>query len=164
MNWEAVVAVTEVIGVIALIASLVYVGIQIKQNANLARAGIVHNTSVAWANASAMLANDAELTDIYLRGVSGEALSPVDTKRLESLIDVYMTNLEDIDHQYQSDLYFDETDTKDVVDYLAPLYKDLMRSPVGRQWWATVAPIGHTPSYFEKMSRIMKEWDAEESS
>ena len=108
MNWEAVVAVTEVIGVIALIASLVYVGIQIKQNANLARAGIVHNTSVAWANASAMLATDAELTDIYLRGVSGEALSPVDTKRLESLIDVYMTNLEDIDHQYQSDLYFDE--------------------------------------------------------
>lgn len=164
MNWNAVIAITEIMGLVAIVASLIYVGKQIRQSATLARAGIVHDTSVAWANASAMLATDAELTDIYLRGVSGEALSPVETKRLESLIDVYMTNLEDIDHQYQSDLYFDEEDTKDVVDYLAPVHKDLMTSPVGRQWWATVAPISHTPSYFEKMNRIMKEWDAEKNT
>ena len=159
MNWDAVIAITEVIGVIAVIGSLVYVGKQIKQSANLARAGIVHDTSVAWANASAMLATDAELTDIYIRGIAGEALSPVETKRLESLIDVYMTNLEDIDHQYKSDLYFDEEDTVDAVDYLAPLHRDLMMSPTGRHWWATVAPVSHTPSFFEKMSRIMKSWE-----
>ena len=160
MNWDAVIAVTEVIGVIAVIGSLVYVGKQIKQSANLARASIVHETSVAWANASAMLATDGELTDIYVRGIAGDALSPVETKRLESLIDVYMTNLEDIDHQYQSELYFDEADTLDVVDYLAPLHKNLMTSPVGKTWWATVAPISHTPSFFEKMSRIIKGWEA----
>jgi hypothetical protein len=160
MNWDAVIAVTEVIGVIAIIGSLVYVGKQIRQSASLARAAIVHETSVAWTNASAMLATDAELTDIFLRGVAGEALSPVETKRLESLIDVYMTNLEDIDHQYQSDLYFDEEDTTDAVDYLAPLHKDLMLSPVGRNWWATVAPTLHTPSFFEKMNRIIKNWEA----
>ena len=160
MNWDAVIAITEVIGVVALIGSLVYVGKQIKQSANLARAGIVHETSVAWANASAMLAMDGELTDIYVRGVKGDALSPVEAKRLESLIDVYMTNLEDIDHQYKSDLYFDETDTVDVVDYLAPLHKDLLMSPVGRNWWATVAPVSQTPSFFEKMSRIIKSWEA----
>lgn len=163
MNWDAVIAITEVIGVIAIIGSLVYVGKQIRQSASLARAAIVHDTTVAWSNASAMLATDAELTDIFIRGVAGEALSPVETKRLESLIDVYMTNLEDIDHQYQSDLYFDEKDTVDVVDYLAPLHKDLMMSPVGRNWWATIAPIAHTPSYYEKMNRIIKEWGAEES-
>lgn len=164
MNWDAIIAVTEVIGVVALIASLVYVGKQIKQSANLARAGIVHDTSVAWTNVAAMLASDEDLADIYLRGVNSEALSPVETKRLESLIDIYMSNMEDIDHQYQSDLYFDEKDTVDIVDYLAPLYKDLMMSPVGRNWWATVAPISHTPSYFEKMGRIMKDWETEENA
>jgi hypothetical protein len=163
MNWDAVIAGTEIIGVFAIIASLIYVGKQIRQSAILARAGIVHDTSVAWANAAALLATDANLTSIFLRGVAGEALSPVETKQLESLIDVYMTNLEDIDHQYQSDLYFDELDTIDVVTFLAPLYKDLMTSPVGRNWWATVAPVGHTPSYFEKMSKIMKEWETEKS-
>ena len=164
MNWEAVVAITEVIGVIALIASLVYVGKQIKQNASLARASIVHDTSVAWSNASALLAGDAELTDIYLRGVAGESLSPVESKRLEYLIDIFMSNLEDIDHQYQSDLYFDEDDNVDVVHYLAPLYKDLLLSPVGQSWWETVAPITHTPSFFEKMGAIIKIWGKEETS
>lgn len=162
MNWDAVIAITEVVGVIAVIGSLIYVGKQIKQNANLARASIVHETSVAWANASAMLATDGELADIYVRGVNGESLSPAETKRLESLIDVYMANLEDIDHQYRSDLYFDEEDSVDVVDYVAPLYKELIMSPVGRNWWTTIAPVAQAPSFFAKMNRIVKSWEAGE--
>ena len=164
MNWDAIIAVTELLGLIAIVASLVYVGKQLKQNADLARASIIHETSVAWTNASALLASDAELTDIYLRGIKAHDLTAIETTRLEALIDIYMANLEDIDHQYKADLYFDEEDTLDIVDYLAPLYKDLMMSPVGRNWWATVAETTHTPSYYEKMNRIIKGWEAEAES
>lgn len=164
MNWDAIIALTELLGLIAIVASLVYVGKQLKQNADLARASIIHETSVAWTDASALLASDAELTDIYLRGSKGAELSPVEQARLEALIEIYMSNLENIDHQYQSDLYFDEEDTLDIVEYLAPLYKDLMMSPVGRNWWATIAETLHTPSYYAKMNRIIGQWEAEENS
>ena len=164
MNWDAVIAVTEILGLIAIIASLVYVGKQLKQNADLARASIIHETSVAWTNASALIASDAELTDISLRGIQGDELTAVETARLEALIDIYMAILEDIDHQYKMDLYFDEEDTLDIVDYLAPLYKDLMMSPVGRNWWATIAETTHAPSFYKKMSRIIEEWEAEDHS
>ena len=163
MNWDAVIAVSEIVGVIAIIASLVYVGIQIRQSANFARASVINDTSVAWTNASAMLAQDAELADIYVRGIANVPLTPVETVRLEALIDIYMANLENIDHQYQTNLYFEEDDDKDIVDFLAPLYKSLLMSNVGKSWWSTIAPVSHTPSYFAKMNRIMKEWELGES-
>ena len=162
MNWDAVIAVTELLGLVAIVASLIYVGKQLKQNADLARASIVHETSVSWANASALLASDAELADIYLRGINGDELTAVEKTRLEALIDIYMNNLEDIDHQYKADLYFDEEDALDIVDYLAPLHKDLMMSPVGRNWWTTLAETIHTPSFYAKMDRIIKRWEQEE--
>lgn len=164
MNWDPVIAISEIVGVVAIIASLVYVGVQIRQSAKFARASVVNDTSMAWTSASALLAGDAELADIYVRGINNEPLSAVEKVRLEALIDIFMANMENIDHQYRSDLYFDEGDDKDVVDYLAPLYKTLMMSDVGKNWWSVVAPVSHTPSYFEKMDRIMKEWDTEENA
>jgi hypothetical protein len=163
MNWDAIIAVSEIVGVIAIIASLVYVGIQIRQSASFARASVINDTSMAWTNASALLASDAELADIYLRGIDNETLTPVETVRLEALIDIYMTNLENIDHQYQSNLYFEEDDDKDVVDFLAPIYRPLLTSNVGKRWWSTIAPVTHTPSYFEKLDRIMKAWQEEKN-
>ena len=32
MNWEAIMAITEIIGVIAVVVSLLYLGFQVKQN------------------------------------------------------------------------------------------------------------------------------------
>ena len=46
MNWDAVIAVAEIVGVMAVIASLIYVAMQIRQNTAIARANIVHETSV----------------------------------------------------------------------------------------------------------------------
>jgi len=75
MNWDAVIALTEIAGVIAVIASIIYVGVQIKQNTAIARATIVHETSVFYSRFYEVLAADADLTDIYRRGIQGEELS-----------------------------------------------------------------------------------------
>ena len=44
MNWEAAGAIAEILGVIAVIGSLIYVGRQINQNTQIARSNIVHET------------------------------------------------------------------------------------------------------------------------
>ena len=161
MHWDAIIAVAEIIGVIAIIASLIYVGVQVRQSTEFARAGIVNDTSTSWANASALLASDAELADIFVRGIENKSLTPVEALRLESLLDIYMANLENIEHQYRAGLYFDDDDDEDIVDYLAPLYKALLLSEVGRNWWENTAPISHTPHYYRKMNRIIEGWKAE---
>ena len=161
MNWDAVIAIAEIVGVVALIASLIYVAVQIRQNTDIARATIVHQTSVSFSRFHELLAADAELTDIYLRGIDGEDLSKIDARRFESLIEITMAYLEDVDHQYKSDLYFDEEDDIDLVLYIAPTYRQFFASPLFRDWWKRVAPDSTTPSLYFKISDIMANWDAE---
>ena len=161
MNWDAVGAISEIVGVVAIIASLIYVAIQIRQSTDIARATIVHETSVSFSRFHELLAADAELADIYLRGVKGEDLTEIDTRRFNSLIEITMAYLDDVDHQYKSDLYFDEDDDIDLILYIAPTYRKFFCSPLFRKWWKDVAPDSTTPSMYFKMSEIMASWDAE---
>ncbi len=38
MNWEAIGAVGEIVGALAVVLSLIYLAIQVRQNSNMARA------------------------------------------------------------------------------------------------------------------------------
>ena len=159
MNWDAVIAITEVIGVIAVIASLIYVAIQIRQNTEIARANIVHGTSDSWANFHGMLAVDSNLADLYRRGTLGETLTETEVIQFESLVELYMAILEDTDHQFKNDLYFDEEDDEDIIEFMAPTFRPLLGSPIGRDWWRCIAPHSTTPSLHKKISKIMADWD-----
>lgn len=70
MNREAVSAIAEIVGVIAVIASLIYVGLQIKQNSAIARANIVHETNTAALRIQGLIAQDAALAAIYKKDTS----------------------------------------------------------------------------------------------
>ena len=164
MNWDAVIGFAEIIGVIAIVVSLVYVAAQIRQNTDIARAMIVHETSVSFMHFHETLASEAELADLFHRGTCGEELSDVETVRFQSLVEMYMALMEDIDHQYKSDLYFDEEDGVDIIEYIAPTFRPLMSSPVARDWWKNMGPHSVTPSLYKKMSEIMVKWDSAPTS
>ena len=159
MNWDAVIGFTEIIGVVAIVVSLVYVAAQIRQNTDIARAMIVHETSVSFMHFHEILACEAELADLIHRGTCGEELSDVETFRFQSLVEMYMALMEDIDHQYKSDLYFDEDDDVDIIEFMAPAFRPLLSSPIARDWWKNMAPHSTTPSLYLKISKIMEKWD-----
>jgi hypothetical protein len=71
MNWEAASAIAEILGVIAVIGSLIYVGRQINQNTWIARANIVHETGALSNQIFQLIAQDSELADIYDSGKVG---------------------------------------------------------------------------------------------
>jgi len=68
MNWEAVSAITEVIALLAVVASLIYIGVQSKQANDHATA----NAEVAWLDALNQIWNswviDERTTDAIRRG------------------------------------------------------------------------------------------------
>jgi len=170
MNWEAITAIAETAGTSAVVASLVYVGIQVRQNSKLidqntlaARSAMVHESAVSYSRFFELIAQDDDLASIYRRGKNGDELNANEITRYIALVEVYVSWLEDVNHQYKSDLYFDEDDDEDIVDFMAPTFRDFLSSPHAREWWESTASDSLTPSMFTKLDRIMARWDAESS-
>ena len=102
MNWDAIVAIVEIVGLLAVVASLVYLAIQVRQNSQLisqntfvARSAMVHETSAFYARFFELIADNSELASIFHRGKNSEDLGPVELERFEALLEVYFTSLED---------------------------------------------------------------------
>ena len=79
-------------------------------------------------------------------------------------MEVYFASLEDIDHQYKSDLYFDEDDDEDLVSFMAPVYRDMLTCSYGSKWWDRIAKATFSPSFYNKIQRIRIAWSAEKSN
>jgi len=72
---------------------------------------------------------------------------------------MYLALLEDVDHQYKTDLYFDEDGGVDIIEFIAPTYRPLLSSPVAREWLNSLGPHSLTPSLYKKIVAIMATWD-----
>jgi len=165
VNWDAIVAIVETIGLLAVVASLAYLAIQVRQNSQLirqntfvARSAMVHETSTFYARFFELIADNSELASVFHRGTNSEELNPVELKRFEALLEVYFTSLEDMDHQYKSDLYFDEDDDEDLIQFIAPAYRDMLMCSHGTDWWNRVGKIRCTPSFYDKIQKIREGW------
>ena len=168
MNWDAIVAIVEIVGLLAVVVSLIYLAIQVRQNSQLinqntfvARSAMVHETSVFYARFYELIADNSELASIFQRGTNSEELNSVEVERFEALLEVYFTSLEDMDHQFKSDLYFDEDDDEDLTQFMAPAYRDMLVCKHGSDWWDRTAKIRCTPSFYEKVQKIREGWESE---
>jgi hypothetical protein len=153
MNWEAAGAIAEILGVIAVIGSLIYVGRQINQNTQIARANIVHETAILSNQIFQLIAQDSELADIYGRGTTGVSLNGVDLQRFTALVTIYMTWLEDIDSQATAGLYFDPPDGESAIEYLSREFSCFFSTPEVRHWWHDSGKVGFHHDFIRKTDR-----------
>ena len=151
MNWEAASAIAEVFGVIAVIGSLIYVGRQINQNTQIARANIVHETNSLSNQMYQLIAQDAELADIFDRGTTGVSLEGAELQRFTALVTIYMTWLEDIDSQDSADLYFEHQFGDNMIEYMSQEFLCFFSTPEVRHWWHKVGKIAYHPDFKRKI-------------
>lgn len=128
----------------------------------VARSAVVHETSAFYARFFELIADNSESASIFHRGKNSEDLGPVELERFEALLEVCFTSLEDMDHQFKSDLYFDEDDDEDLMQFMAPAYRDLLMCQHCSDWWSRTAKARCTPSFYDKIQKIRNEWAAEE--
>ncbi len=69
MNWDAIGAVGEVVGGVAVIATLLYLAVQIRQNAQSVRNAASLSVNEGLAEINRRLSNDSEFADLWLRGL-----------------------------------------------------------------------------------------------
>jgi len=92
MNWEAMGAVGEILGALAVVISLGYVAVQIRQSTETARSASAQNLVTMATNANLLLASDSELSAIMQKGLyDRDSLTEYEQFRFNTfLIGVYM--------------------------------------------------------------------------
>ena len=86
MNWEAIGAVGEAVGAIAVVVTLAYLAMQIRQNTGATRAASHHAVIEALNQGNLAQARDAELAQIWVSGLKDRGvLTEVERQRFDSL-------------------------------------------------------------------------------
>jgi hypothetical protein len=102
MNWEAIGAVGEIIGAAAVVATLGYLAFQTRQSNKLARSEAflkLFAENRAHRNA---LAHDRELSEIMMKGLSGEKLSEIERFRFQARTDASLSLFENVHSQFEA--------------------------------------------------------------
>jgi len=99
MNWESIGAISEVVGAVAVVVSIVYLALQIKSNTNAVRANAGFEATHSWASSNELIATlpDEHLTliqRIYDPNESWEAFSDLERMRISLFLRALVQKLE----------------------------------------------------------------------
>lgn len=91
MNWDAIGSIGEIIGALAVLFTLAYLALQVRQNTNATRAASHHVVTDAMNQLNLSLAKDQAVAEIWLAGMSDRSsLNEVKRERFDALIRAYM--------------------------------------------------------------------------
>lgn len=131
MNWDAVGAVSELIGALAVVATLLYLAAQIRQNTTSVRAATFQTIMGAATAFNESLSRDADLLRVFTTGLTayGE-LGREDAARFHFQILSLVRRGENFHYQMQLGLLEDEA-----WEGLRTSLLQLLGTPVARTWW-----------------------------
>ena len=110
MNWEAIGAIGEILGAIAVLVTLVYLAAQIRQNSEFVKAATYHSTMRARNEFNFAIATTPELSALMLRaGDKGITLDADERQRFDSLMWGFFNLFEDSVVQHHNGLLTPES-------------------------------------------------------
>ena len=159
MNWEALGALGEIIGAVAVIATLYYLSQQIKMNSeeitksrDAQRAQSTYSTNEMWIKVWQPLMQDSELAELYLKAINGGQLDHVEAFRFCVYINTFLAMAEAVYNQIKADTSFSELDeVQKLFELTAPYINRLLDTDVGRTWLSDEAPHLFTPEFLEDL-------------
>jgi hypothetical protein len=145
INWEALGAVGEVVGAIAVVVTLLYLTVQLRQNTRTVEHSIqrgVHEDGAEWMY---KLVENPELTELYRSGMNGDDLSSNDRLRFGLLLSQLFLHW---NHAYTSGA-FDIVNNANIPGVLA--------KPGGAALWelATSGQMSLNPKFVEHVNRLL---------
>ena len=152
MNWEITAAIAQVIAAVAVIASIVYLAVQIRNQNKESRRAAANVLMLHWTDFRKSISDSGDLAAIHLRGLeSFDALDPVEKLRFGSALGRIFVLSEGLylfylDGALGSELWktFEQT-TADLVAY-----------PGAQAWWAT-RKHWHTVKFRALVDRMIAE-------
>jgi hypothetical protein len=95
MNWDAISAVGEIVGAVAVIVTLMFVARDIRQNSKSLAMSALRDTTAQWNQWSDMIASSGDLADVVAKGNKAyEDLSESEKLRYGAYIQSFFDNAE----------------------------------------------------------------------
>lgn len=158
MTLQDLGAVGETIGGFAVVVSLVYVAYQIRQssrqielNSRHIRASMYHATNDDFYRWFQLLAQDAELARLWLRGMQAEELSPPETVRFNAIVAMLFLSYEN--NYEQSKL---GTVNRKTLEIASVDLGRLLSCPAIRAWWERQGKTSLTPEFRETIEALAR--------
>ncbi len=110
LNWEAIGAIGEIVGAFAVVITLLYLAISIRQNSKSISISALRDATALWNQWSEMLASSTDLAEIVARGnLEYTSLSESEALRYGAYIQLFFDNAENyrilvIEHNLDKDL------------------------------------------------------------
>lgn len=87
MNWDAIGAVGELVGAVAVVVTLVYLALQIRHNTNQSRASSHHAISDSLNQLNMMFGQSGEMSELWLSGLQDRSsLTDVQRWQFDSIL------------------------------------------------------------------------------
>jgi hypothetical protein len=140
MNWDAIVAISQLVVAVGVILSLVFVGLQIKQNTRALQRAEHNSTMEQWTVIRQAIAQNRDIAELMTAGLQAErGLDAADQLRLEQML---------AEHAWAAFHIWDRTQrgifpkgTFEVTG--GALSAALLRTPGGGSWWQSAKQTGY---------------------
>ena len=148
VNWVALQAITESLGLLAVIASLIFVGLQVKQNSEEVRSSSYHSVTDSFNSWNLTLAENSELANIWLKGQSSfDELTAEELVKFEFLLRAAFRVWDTVYYQSRNGTGDDtlwECERKNV--------EVLLSTSGGRAWWRA-HPYGFSSGFSDYVEK-----------
>ena len=130
MNWDAIGAIGEIVGAAAVVLSLGYLAVQIRNQNNESRNAAMHDISVGWRAASEQF-TDGELATIFIKANRDfDSLTEVEALRFVAGVHGIFRVYEEAYNQHQQGRLDDH-----VWDAMNHQYASYLAAPAFRKYW-----------------------------
>src|SRR5438045_5636884 len=152
MNWDAIVAISQLVAAVAVILSLVFVGLQIKQNTRALQRTEHNSTMEQWTVIRQAIAQNRDIAELMTAGLQGErALDAADQLRLEQMLAEQAWAAFHIWDRTQRGIFpngtFEATG--------GALLCGLLKTAGGGTWWRTAKKIGFPPGFVSDVDAVL---------
>ncbi len=150
MNWEAIGAVAEILGAVAVVASLVYLGRQIHQSNAQSQADARYSFLDAYGQLSLTIAENKDLASVFRRGMQGLELDEDEAIQFFVCIGQYL-NTWSVLFDLHEERHLPDTQwtviRKDIIT--------LLSMPGCRAFWDDVGRLGTHENFRNEVEKIL---------
>ena len=151
MNWDAIGAIGEVIGAIGVIATLLYLSAQIRQNTKAVQTGSHHGVTDSFNQLNAKIAEDERLARLFRLGLAEyDQLDPDDKISAAHLFLSYMRIFEVLYFQREAG-----TVEEKLFEAEERSLRHIFSQPGAISWWRS-NPISFTSEFREYVEQFVE--------
>src|SRR6478672_7089355 len=152
MTFEQISYLAQIVASIGVIVSLIFVGLQIKQNTRALQRDEHNSTMEQWTVIRQAIAQNRDIAELMTAGLGGErALDAADQLRLEQMLQENAWAAFHIWDRTQRGIF-----PKGTFEATAGALLDtLLRTPGGENWWRKAKHIGFHPGFVSDVDAVL---------